>query len=526
MKLAEISPIYKEDDNLRKENYRSVNLLIMISKVFERILADQLIAYFENLLSSSLSAYRKGYNCQYVILRLTEYWRQALDEGRFVGTVEMDLSKAFDRMPHGLLIAKLHAYGLSMNACQLIVNYLKDRRQRVKVMGECSEWTIVNRGVPQGSVMGPLLFNIFLNDLFYVKMNCEIANYADDKHLYYAHHCDIALKNTLEVDTNSAIDWFINNYMDANPHKFQSIVLGRKRDISFSISVQENLIVPTDNIKVLGVTLDDHLKFDAHITNICTTASRQINALKRLAKFLNERSRILIYKSFISSNFNYCPVTWMFCGRKNVMKLEKLQERALRFVFKDNNSTYVDLLKRGNFLSLSAYRIRNLAMEIFKCCHGMNPMYLNDLFYKQETKYDLRDKTLLEQPKFSTKTYGYRSFRYYEAKLWNALPFEMKNTDDYDDFKSKLTAWCHSSNLDKLEIFWFFPFFIFIVFVCICISNLYKSLLIILRYIGLFGSECTFTEVITFYNNVMFYVWILDIHNELFYSAFLKIFSS
>ena len=220
---------------------------------------------------------------------------------------------------------------------------------------------------------------------------------------------------------------------------------------------QENLIVPTDNIKVLGVTLDDHLKFDAHITNICITASRQINALKRLAKFLNERSRILIYKSFISSNFNYCPDTWMFCGRKNVMKLEKLQERALRFVFNDNNSSYVDLLKRGNFLSLSAYRIRNLTMEIFKCCHGMNLMYLNDLFCKQETKYDLRDKTLLEQPKFSTKAYGYRSFRCYGAKLWNALPFEIKNTDDYDDFKSKLTAWCHSSNLDKLEIFWFFP---------------------------------------------------------------------
>ena len=146
--------------------------------------------------------------------------------------------------------------------------------------------------------------------------------------------------------------------------------------------------------------------FETPSRSICTTASRQINALKRLTKFLNERSRILVYKSFISSNFNYCPVTWMFCGRRNVIKLEKLQERALRFVFMDSDSSYTDLLKRGNFLSLSAYKIRNLAMEMFKCFHGMNPMHLNNLFCKQEIKYNLRDKTVLEQPRFSTKTYG------------------------------------------------------------------------------------------------------------------------
>ena len=182
--------------------------------------------------------------------------------------------------------------------------------------------------------------------------------------------------------------------MDANPHKFQSVVLGGKREISFSVSVQENLILPTDSIRVLGgVSLDEQLKFDAHITNICIAASRQINALKRLSKYLNERSRVLIYKSFISSNFNYCPVTWMFCGWQNVTKLEKLQERALRFVFKDNNSSYVDPLKRGNFLSLSAYRIRSLAMEVFKCFHGMNPMCFNNLFCEQEIKYDLKVKT-------------------------------------------------------------------------------------------------------------------------------------
>ena len=123
-------------------------------------------------------------------------------------------------------------------------------------------------------------------------MNCEIVKYVDDNHLCYAHHCDITMKNIFEVDTNSAIDWFMNNHMDANPHTFQRSVLGGKRDMSFLVSIQENLILLTDNIKILRVTLDDHLKFDAHIRNICTTASRQINAKIQLAKFLNERSRV------------------------------------------------------------------------------------------------------------------------------------------------------------------------------------------------------------------------------------------
>ena len=153
----------------------------------------------------------------------------------------MDLSKAFDSMPHGLLIAKLSAYGVSKHACNLIINYLCNRRQRTKVMGKCSEWVTMNRDVPQGSVLGPWLFNIFLNDLFYTDIDSMICNYADDNHLVNESNCIDTLKVSLEKDAHRAISWFDYNYMDANPDKFQCISLDRFGRPPISISVEETL---------------------------------------------------------------------------------------------------------------------------------------------------------------------------------------------------------------------------------------------------------------------------------------------
>ena len=207
------------------------------------------------------------------------------------------------------------------------------------------------------------------------------------------------------------------------------------------------------SIKVLGIVLDNKLKFDEHVSQMCLKASRQINALKRISKYLDQKCRILVYKSFISSNFNYCPVSWMFCGKMNLNKLEKLQERALRCVFHDSTSPYETLLERGNFLSLSVYRAWCLAIEVFKCVRGNNPAYLNNLFKQSNLKYDLRDSSRLEQPKFHTFTYGLRSFHDYGSKLWNILPHRVKNTKDMNVFKKNITEWCHSRQCIALDVF-------------------------------------------------------------------------
>ena len=453
LKMAEICPVFKKKDSLLKENYRSVNLLVVVSKVFERVMADQIIAYFQSILSSSLSAYRKGYNCQHVVLQLTEFWRKSLDDDLFVGTVAMDLSKAFDTMPHALLIAKLNAYGLNNSACNVVISYLKNRHQRVKVMGEHSKWVTINRGVPQGSVLGPLLFNIFINDLFYAGINSPIANYADDNHIYNSNKDFDLLLHVLENDTATAINWFNQNYMNANADKFHTMIMNRKGSISTSISV-ENIVLPSeDNLNVLGINLDAKMKFDKHISNIAKRASQQINVLQRLSKFLCFDSRLLVYNSFISSNFKYCPVTWMFCGKSNVSKLEKIQERALRFVYRDMSSSYEFLLQKGRFLSLSMFRVYFLAVEVYKCVRGSNPPYLNDLFQKQKLNYRLRDTDLLVQSKFKTYRFGYKSFSYYGAKVWNTLALQIKQCDNLASFKYKLKLWCLGSDTCNIDDF-------------------------------------------------------------------------
>ena len=183
MKCAEVSPIFKKNDKLNKKNFRPVSVLTGLSKIFEYIINDQLLEHFHAIFHKLLSAFRKGYSCQSILLKFIEDTKAALDVKKIVGVLFMDLSKAFDCLPHGLLVAKLNAYGLTLPACELIGNYLSHRRQRVKIGCTKSQWSFLEKGVPQGSILGPLLFNIFINDLFYFIEKCSLYNFADDNSL-------------------------------------------------------------------------------------------------------------------------------------------------------------------------------------------------------------------------------------------------------------------------------------------------------------------------------------------------------
>ena len=174
-KVAVTTPVFKKDNRQNKQNFRPISVLRTFSKVFENYLFDQLNTYFEPILSQFVSAHRKHFSTQHVLLHLIEEWRQGLDNNKIVRAVLMDLPKAFDCLSHDLIIAKVAAYGLGDGASQIIYLYLKNRKQSVKVKGVISLLKVMLAGVPQGSLLGPLLFNIFINDMFWYSSSKSVV---------------------------------------------------------------------------------------------------------------------------------------------------------------------------------------------------------------------------------------------------------------------------------------------------------------------------------------------------------------
>ena len=405
----------------------------------------QFSGYIETFLSPFLCGSRKGYSAQHALICMLEKWRTSLDKGGYGGGVLMDLSKAFDTLDHDPLIAKLHVYGFGKEALRLIKSYLSDRRQRTKINASYSSWAALLKGVPQGSVLGPLLFNFYINALFYLII-IDIRNYADDNTPYTVDMDLEKLMAKLECAANSAMEWLSYNGMKLNSKKCHLLVCGHKFE-SMICKIDHTMVIETHLVKLLGITIESDLTFDKHMAIVCKKVSQKPNALSRLCAPISFDKRKMLMNAFFNSKFSYSPLVRMFHNRQINTKINNLHYRALRIIYLDETSSFEELLRDGT-VTVHHRNLQFLVTEMFKVFNGIAPPFMQDVFkrhgnaFAENVSSNTRSKLNFYNPSNPrTVKYGLETLTTLDPKLWEMIPVGIRNSISLSVFKTKIKTW-------------------------------------------------------------------------------------
>jgi hypothetical protein len=454
LKTATVLPLLKKiclDKEVFK-NYRPISNLAYISKTIERIVASRLKEHMDmNALNEILqSAYKTLHSTESALLKVQDDILQALDQKKVAVLVLLDLSAAFDTVDHQVLIERLHKrLGISGNSLKWFKSYLTQRFQSISINSTHSDLLELIFGVPQGSVLGPLLFTIYtlpLGDILR-KYNMGFHLYADDTQIYLSCEVNNLDKATSKIEAciREVKSWMSANFLRLNDDKTEIMLLGSKSSVkkigTISLCIGQNIIKSSSHAKNIGAIIDNTMNMHMQINNTCRSAWFQLRRIGMIREHLSKQVAEKLIHAFVTSKLDFMNCLLFGTPKCQLIKLQRIQNAAARLVTKTKLREHITpVLINLHWLPIKQRIDYKILLFTYKALNGLAPQYICDMLTLLQNSRCLRssNKLLLKVPRSNTATYGDRGFSRASPMLWNSLPEDIKNSRNLDTFKRNI----------------------------------------------------------------------------------------
>jgi len=438
---AVVIPVYKNKGNKSEvANYRPISLTPVVCRIMEAIIKSSILNHLarNRLISSSQHGFLTNRSTQTNLLSCLNNWVELLDQRSCVDVLYLDIAKAFDTVSHRKLLFKLGKYGISGRLLLWIKSFLSNRRQCVKINSTCSDFSVVGSGVPQGSVLGPVLFLLYINDLPDVLRDCSISIFADDSKIFFkADTGEDCAK--IQSDINRVLSWCENWQLSVAAAKCNILHIGRANSKQM-YTMGGNVIASISDMRDLGVLVSDDLKFSKHIGQICTAALQRVNLIFRAFTSRNTEMLVKTYIVYVRPLLEYNTCVWSPFLVSDIMRIEKVQRYFTRRLFVRENLTYEERLDLLGLESLELRRIVFDLLEVFKIVKGQSHIQFDDFF---EYKLDRRTRGhrfQLRHRRAARLEVCKNWFAFRVVTLWNSLPETVVESPSLSVFRNKLKS--------------------------------------------------------------------------------------
>ena len=444
-KIAKLKPLFKKGSSLEPKNYRPISLLPLISKLFEKVIHCQTEQYLNenNILYKYQSGFRTKHSTDTCLSLLNNTILNGIDKGMLTGMILIDLQKAFDTIDHKIFLSKIACLGFSKSTIAWYKSYLDNRTFLVNVDKEYSTTGDLTCGVPQGSILGPLIFLLYVNDMS-MSVDCDLLLYADDSCLVFTDHDLWSIENNLNKNFNSLCDWFVENKLSIHfgEDKTKSIMFGSNR----RLKNLEELDIRRGDIKIksyskvtyLGCILDHNLSGESMATKVLGKITGRLKFLYRKQTFLNFSLRRMLCNALMQPHFDYaCSAWYPNLNKKFKRKIQIAQNKCIRFCLSMDNRGHIGNFefRKINWLPTRERFEQCVCVGVYKFCNNSAPAYINDIYSKSSCIHNTRRSTHKIDHPTKCKKQGQKGLSYLGPKFWNPLSSEIKNTKTVNSFK-------------------------------------------------------------------------------------------